>query len=71
MTNNEDVTIKELANELDVAYITALTYVHRGQVKGIRKGGQWKISREEVTRFKKEGNHPEYDPSAWAKEEQQ
>lgn len=66
----DTLSIKEVAQELDVAYITALTYVHRSQIKGVRRGGQWIVTKEELVRFKAEGNHPDYDPSLWtAKEE--
>ena len=64
----ENLSVKEVAQELDVAYITALTYVHRQQIIGVRRGGQWVVSKEELDRFKKEGNHPNYDPSLWSKE---
>jgi excisionase family DNA binding protein len=58
MEQPKEVGVREVAEELDVQYITALTYIHRRQLLGVRRGGKWKVSREELDRFKKEGNHP-------------
>lgn len=54
----EEVGVREVAEELNVQYITALTYIHRRQLLGVRRGGKWKVPREELERFRVEGNHP-------------
>lgn len=53
------VSIKSLAEELYVSYSTALSYVRTGKIQGKMYGGRWFVDRQEVERFKKEGNHPE------------
>jgi excisionase family DNA binding protein len=58
MDSQKEVGVREVAEELDVQYITALTYIHRRQLLGVRRGGKWKVSREELDRFRREGNHP-------------
>jgi len=54
-----DLTIKEVAQDLDVSYVTVLKMVHRKEIKGVRRGGRWSIPKSEYNRFKKEGNHPD------------
>lgn len=53
-----EVGVREVADELDVQYFTALTYIHRRQLLAVRRGGKWKVPREELERFKVQGNHP-------------
>jgi excisionase family DNA binding protein len=55
-TKKEYFTVKDVAKELGVTYITALGYIKKGLMEGIRVGGQWRISLEELERFKREGN---------------
>ena len=50
------LTIKEIANHLGCHYMTVLKYVHSGKMLGVRVGGQWRIHRCELERFKREGN---------------
>jgi excisionase family DNA binding protein len=50
------LTVKEVAIDLGVSYITALKYIHNNMLKGIRIGGQWRVTPEELERFKQEGN---------------
>lgn len=63
MTKEEELGVKEAADELGVLYITALGYIHKGQLRGLRKGGKWKVPRSELERFKAEGNHPDSNKS--------
>lgn len=49
-------TVKEIAAELGVNYVTALGYIRRGLVQGFRIGGQWRVTGTELDRFKREGN---------------
>ena len=49
-------TVKEIAEALDVSYVTALRYIKKGLLKSIRIGGQWRIPAEELSRFIREGN---------------
>lgn len=58
----ERISVRELAKELGVNYITALGYIHDGKIRGIKIGGQWKVSMEEVQRFLAQGNHPDSEP---------
>lgn len=54
---SEDITIKEIAERLEVSYITALNYVRNGQIRGGRQIGRiWKVPKEEFERFLKDGN---------------
>lgn len=55
----ERISVKKLAQLLGVNYITALGYVHDGKIRGIKIGGQWRVSMEEVERFLSQGNHPD------------
>jgi len=49
--------VKEVAAELHVHYITALELIHRGLLRATRVGRRWRVSREELERFKREGNY--------------
>lgn len=53
---DEELSIKEVAAELDKSYITVLRYVKSGKLLGVRRGGQWVVRRSELERFKREGN---------------
>jgi len=59
MGNKEGHTIKDMARELDVSYVTVLNMIDRDQIKAIRMGGRWIIPAQERRRFLKEGNHPD------------
>lgn len=59
MEETNDLTIKRVAQELDISYTTVLNMVYRDQLKAVRRGGRWFISEEEFNRFQKEGNHPD------------
>ena len=49
------LTIKQVAEELNVCQMTIIRHLSKGNIKGIRVGRAWRISREEVDRIKKEG----------------
>lgn len=52
-----EMTIKEIARELQVSYITALNFVKSGKIRGGRQiGRDWRIPRAEFERFLQEGN---------------
>lgn len=53
---DELLSIQDVATMLDVSYITALHYIHKGQIEGIRRGRKWFIQPTELERFKVEGN---------------
>jgi len=57
--DNTDLTVKQVASNLGITYVTALRMLHRDQLKGVKRGGQWRIPRKEFKRFKQEGNHPD------------
>jgi len=50
------LTLKEVAKELRKSYNTVFRYTKLGFIKAIRIGGQWRITQEELERFKAEGN---------------
>lgn len=54
--NDNVFDLAEAAEQLGVSYRTALKYVTAGVLKGIRRGGRWKILQSELERFEKEGN---------------
>lgn len=51
------MNIRDVSNRLGVTYTTVLNYMRRGNLRGIRRGGLWDVSEEEVARFEREGNH--------------
>ena len=53
------LTIKEAASALRKSYNTVFRYVKLGFIKALRIGGQWRITEEELERFKLEGNRKE------------
>lgn len=55
----QNLTVKEVAARLNTSYYTALGYIHKGYIRGIRKGGQWEVSEEELARYQREGNYKE------------
>lgn len=48
----EFLTVKEIAAELCLPPQQILNRVHRGTLKGIKQGGIWTISREELNLFR-------------------
>lgn len=57
-------TLKELADELDVHYVTVLAWKKKGYIRVIRIGGTYKVPRDEVLRLKQQGNHTSAQGSA-------
>lgn len=51
----DELNVKEFADEIDVSYATALKYVHKNFVRANWKGGSWRIPRAEVDHVKKYG----------------
>ncbi len=50
------MTVKEVAEALDVSYVTALRYV-KSQIQGaIRRGGRWYVPVASYEAFKRQGN---------------
>jgi len=50
------LSIQDVAVMLDVSYITALHYIHKGQIRAIQRGRKWFIQPAELKRFTQEGN---------------
>ena len=48
--------LPEVAKILDLPYTTLVDIVHRGEIKAAKYGKLWYVEKEEVKRFKKEGN---------------
>jgi excisionase family DNA binding protein len=56
MSSESYIRAKDVAEQLEVSYISVLNYIRRGQLLAIKRGGQWVISATELQRFKEEGN---------------
>ncbi len=54
----KELSVKEVAEELGVSYVTALRYVKNNIPEVIRRGGRWYVPLEALERFKREGNQP-------------
>jgi len=50
------ISIKEIAANENVTYLTALRWVQQGKINGLYRGGRWSVEEEEYKRFHKEGN---------------
>lgn len=44
-------TLKELAQLLEVTERTLHTYIKDGKIKGVKIGGKWKVTEENLQRF--------------------
>lgn len=49
------LTIKQVAEALNVSTITIMRRLYSGAIKGVKVGKIWRISAEEVERIKREG----------------
>lgn len=49
------LTVKELAEELNVCRLTIMRHLAKGTISGIKMGKSWRISQEEFERIKREG----------------
>ena len=59
MTNKDEITLLKLdqvCKAIKISYPTLLNYIKTGKLRGIRIGGQWRVSLSELKRFGKEGN---------------
>lgn len=57
MEPGECITIKEIAQDQQVTYITALNYVKSGKIAGGRQfGREWRVPRANYEQFKRDGN---------------
>lgn len=54
MSNDEIITIKELAEYLKIAEKTAYRFASEGKVPGFKVGGAWRFRKVEVDRWIKE-----------------
>lgn len=48
-------TVKEIAEMLKVNPMTIFRALNNGKIKGVKFGGIWRVSEEEVERLKREG----------------
>lgn len=51
------LSVREAASRIGVHYVTCLKLLNNGHLRGVKKGGNWHISEEEIERFNKEGNY--------------
>jgi len=56
MENKEFYSLNDVAKILDLSYQTVLSLVKKGYLVAAKYGSQWRISRNELKRFKNEGN---------------
>lgn len=54
MSNDEIITIKELAEYLKIAEKTAYRFASEGKIPGFKVGGAWRFRKVEVDRWIKE-----------------
>ncbi|WP_113102180.1 methylation-associated defense system helix-turn-helix domain-containing protein MAD1 [Hyphomicrobiales bacterium] len=51
MSDDEILTIKELASYLKIAEKTAYRFVSEGRIPGFKVGGSWRFRRSEIERW--------------------
>lgn len=49
-------SLQETAEILDLSYQTILSLVKKGYLVAVRHGSQWRVNKDEIERFKNEGN---------------
>ena len=54
MSDNEILTIKELASYLKIADKTAYRFVSEGRIPGFKVGGSWRFRKSEIDRWIRE-----------------
>ncbi|MFT6300565.1 MAG: excisionase family DNA binding protein [Saprospiraceae bacterium] len=54
MSEDEILTIKELARYLKIAEKTAYRFVSEGRIPGFKVGGSWRFRKSEIDRWIKE-----------------
>jgi excisionase family DNA binding protein len=62
MSEDEILTIKELASYLKIAEKTTYRFVSEGRIPGFKVGGSWRFRKREIDRWiseqeRKEGNN--------------
>ncbi len=50
------LTIQDVAVRLDKHYNTVVNYIRSGKLKAVKVGGQWRVTSEELLRFRTQGN---------------
>lgn len=63
MNTKEELTIRQVADLLGLNYVTVMRYIHTNKLRAIKRGGRWRIEREEYERFLREGNWREDEES--------
>ena len=56
MKNKEYLSIKEVSEELRVAYLTVYRWIQTGKLSAIKAGKQYRISIKELDKFTKKTN---------------
>lgn len=51
MSNDEILTIKELANYLRIAEKTAYKFVAEGKIPGFKVGGAWRFRKDDIVQW--------------------
>ncbi len=59
MSEDEILTIKELASYLKIADKTAYRFVSEGRIPGFKVGGSWRFRKSEIDRWIKEQEQKE------------
>lgn len=49
------LTIKQVAEALNVCAMTIMRHLTKGTIRGVKVGKSWRISQEELDRIMKEG----------------
>lgn len=67
MSDDEILTIKELASYLKIAEKTAYRFVSEGRIPGFKIGGSWRFRKSEIDQWTKEQSRGgRYDSSTKA-----
>ena len=51
MTDLKLYDLKELSEKLEVTQRTLLTYLKEGRLKGVKIGGKWKVTEDNLQKF--------------------
>ena len=58
-TNEGYLSPKDIAQRLGVTQATVINYIKRGQLKGRKLGGQWRVRVEDYLKFIQDGDQNE------------
>ena len=58
MDADREITLQEVAERLNVHYMTAYRYVRTGRLAARREGGHYQVSAAEVEKLRAAKNHP-------------